>query len=68
MGQVSIYLCAFRSSDCCEATVNRVIEPGREFYVCMKCHRLCLPVDDRLLPFLMQDRSGGPSLLPPRKQ
>ena len=47
MTRVAIYLCAFRSSDCCDATINRVMEtelPDR--FVCMKCHRLCEPVKD----------------------
>jgi hypothetical protein len=46
MGEFQIYRSAFRMSDCCEASIFRIIEPRNEFFVCQECNRLCKPIPD----------------------
>lgn len=42
-----IYLCAFRMSACCEATINRIVQGGEpDQYVCTHCWSLCTPIED----------------------
>lgn len=42
-----IYLCVFRVSDCCEATINRIVQGGSaDVFVCTHCWDLCNPVED----------------------
>lgn len=38
-----MYRCAFRVSDCHRATLWRVVDARREFYVCWDCQRVCEP-------------------------
>ena len=46
--QVQTYLCAFRSSDCCNASLWRICFAGTpDRYVCQHCVQECAPVEDK---------------------
>lgn len=44
----AVFLCAFRMSDCCGASLWRVCFGGAvpDRYVCQKCMRECDPMED----------------------
>jgi hypothetical protein len=46
--RTAYYRSAFRSSDCCQTALMRVIETTGEFFVCLNCERVCKPVERRL--------------------